>query len=112
MNKLREVFARFGLPDTIVSDNGTQFTSELFQDFIRQNKIKNVTTAPAHPATNGAAENCVRSFKNGISAALADNMTSDIDIATLSVRLLNCTVLHNIRIAIETNVRSFGSNQI
>lgn len=82
VSKLREVFARFGLPDTIVSDNGTQFTSEFFQDFVKQNRIKHITTAPAHPATNGAAENCVRSFKNGLMAALANNQTSDIKILT------------------------------
>lgn len=80
VSKLREVFARFGLPDTIVSDNGTQFTSEVFQDFVKQNQIKHITTAPAHPATNGAAENCVRSFKNGLTAALADKRTTDVEI--------------------------------
>lgn len=80
VNKLREVFARFGLPDTIVSDNGTQFTSEMFKDFMNQNRIRHITTAPAHPATNGAAENCVRSFKNGLAAAVADNTITDIDI--------------------------------
>lgn len=71
VNKLREVFARFGLPDTIVSDNGTQFTSVLFQEFVERNKIVHKTSPPGHPATNGAAENSVKSFKNGLKAAIA-----------------------------------------
>lgn len=82
VNKLREVFARFGLPETIVSDNGTQFTSSIFFKCVRLNKIKHVTSAPGHPATNGAAENAVKSFKNGLKSALADGESSDVDILT------------------------------
>lgn len=79
VNKLREVFARFGLPETIVSDNGTQFTSGCFQKFVSLNNIHHITSAPGHPATNGAAENAVKSFKNGLKAALADGNVMDVD---------------------------------
>lgn len=34
INKLREVCSRFGLPDIIVSDNGTQFASSIFNFFL------------------------------------------------------------------------------
>lgn len=34
VSKFREVFSRFGLVDTIVSDNGSQFTSKVFKEFI------------------------------------------------------------------------------
>jgi hypothetical protein len=40
VNKLRTVFATQGLPDTIVSDNGTSFTGAEFQEFVTQNRIK------------------------------------------------------------------------
>lgn len=76
VNKLREVFSRFGLPDTIVSDNGTQFTSQVFKDFVKLNNIRHKTSPPGHPATNGAAENSVKSFKNGLKAALAHGDTN------------------------------------
>ena len=36
---LRRNFALFGLPHHIVSDNGTQFTSEEFQQFLQRNGI-------------------------------------------------------------------------
>ena len=37
--ELRRVFAIHGLPEQIVSDNGTQFTFDLFQQFLRENGI-------------------------------------------------------------------------
>ncbi|VDO20874.1 unnamed protein product [Haemonchus placei] len=42
LRKLRRPFVQFGLPQTIVSDNGTQFTSAEFHDFCRINGIKHV----------------------------------------------------------------------
>ncbi|CAB4003252.1 Transposon Ty3-G Gag-Pol poly [Paramuricea clavata] len=53
---LRHIFSNFGLPEHIVSDNGSQFTSEEFQKFLNDNNIQHTTTAPGHPATNGLAE--------------------------------------------------------
>ncbi|XP_064487549.1 uncharacterized protein K02A2.6-like [Ornithodoros turicata] len=66
IQKLREAFSRYGLPETIVSDNGTQFTSEEFKSFVRANGIRHVLTAPYHPSTNGIAERFVQSLKQGL----------------------------------------------
>lgn len=60
---LRHLFSHFGLPDHIVTDNGTQFTSNEFGTFLRMNNIFHTKTAPAHPATNGLAERYVGHFK-------------------------------------------------
>ena len=51
------------MPDHIVTDNGTQFTSQEFGTFLRKNGIVHTKTAPAHPATNGLAERYVGHFK-------------------------------------------------
>lgn len=40
--KAYEVFSRFGLPYTIVSDSGTQLTSTQFDEFHRENSIAHV----------------------------------------------------------------------
>lgn len=64
--QLRSIFANFGLPECIVSDNGPTFTSEKFQTFLQRNGVKHITSAPFHPATNGAAEKAVQTFKNAM----------------------------------------------
>eukprot|EP00794_Sanderia_malayensis_P001001 gene1001-319_t len=60
---LQECFATHGLPDVIMSDNGTAFTSEEFALFISENSIKHITLALKHPASNGFAEKYVHTFK-------------------------------------------------
>ena len=63
---LCDVFARFGLPDRIVSDNAPNFVSAKFSHFLKQNGVKHVTSAPYHPASNGLAERAVKTFKTGM----------------------------------------------
>ena len=42
VTKLRSLFAQYGLPEVLVSDNGPQFTSEEFQQFAAANGIRHV----------------------------------------------------------------------
>ena len=65
---LREMFARYGLPRQLVSDNGPQFTLSEFKQFLRCNGVKHITTAPYHPSSNGAAERLVQTVKQAIRA--------------------------------------------
>ncbi|XP_062708968.1 uncharacterized protein K02A2.6-like [Aedes albopictus] len=65
---MREFFANFGLPSVLVTDRGTQFTSEHFQRFLKNNGIIHKMGAPYHPATNGQAERYVQTFKDKLKA--------------------------------------------
>ena len=60
---LRSSFSRFGLPVSLVSDNGPCFISTEFNDFVRMNGIHHIKTAVYKPDTNGLAENMVKTFK-------------------------------------------------
>ena len=66
---LRHIFASYGLPEQIVSDNGSQFTSGEFAEFVRRNGIKHIHTALYHPSSNGAVERLVQSFKQSLKAS-------------------------------------------
>ncbi|XP_055307850.1 uncharacterized protein K02A2.6-like [Sitodiplosis mosellana] len=77
--KLRETFCRYGLVDIIVSDNGRQFTSAEFQEFVKQNGINHIFTAPGNPSTNGQAENFVKTLKKSIVANINKHKNIDMD---------------------------------
>lgn len=69
---LRSIFARNGIPRQIVSDNGPQFVSEEFRNFVKANAIRHTTSAPYHPSTNGLAERFVQSFKMAMRSSAKD----------------------------------------
>ena len=66
IKELHTIFARWGLSEQIISDNGPQFISEEFQKFAQSNGIKHSKIAPYHPQSNGAAERFVQTFKQAM----------------------------------------------
>ena len=61
--ELKTMFARFGIPEILVTDNGPQFSSNEFQVFAKSLSFNHVTTSPRYPQSNGKAENAVRTVK-------------------------------------------------
>ena len=63
------MFAAYGIPTTIVSDNGTNFSSAEFRNFLQMSGVKyHKQTAPYHPETNGQAERSVQTVKRALKA--------------------------------------------
>ncbi|KXJ81060.1 hypothetical protein RP20_CCG021245 [Aedes albopictus] len=85
---LRGIFARLVMPITLVSDNGTQFTSSDFASFCAMNGVKHLTTAPYHPQSNGQAERFVDTFKRSVKKIKEGRGTLDeaLDIFLLTYR--------------------------
>ncbi|XP_037941330.1 uncharacterized protein K02A2.6-like [Teleopsis dalmanni] len=72
---LSAVFSLEGLPETIVSDNEPQLTSDQFAEYCARNGISHVKTAPFHPASNGLAERFVRTFKSSVQKNIDDGLS-------------------------------------
>ena len=69
---LRYLFAAYGIPEKIVTNNGPQFVAQEFATFMKGNGVKYIRTIPYHPASNGLAERFVQSFKQGLRASQND----------------------------------------
>ena len=53
---LANVFSRVGFPEQILSDLGTEFTSEIMQIFLHEFAIGHLRCSAYHPMNNGAVE--------------------------------------------------------
>ncbi len=64
INHMKSMFARHGIPEILMSDNGPQFSAELFQTFAGEFGFKHVTSSPKFPQSNGEAERAVQTVKS------------------------------------------------
>ena len=58
------VFARFGIPDILVSDNTRQFICAEFRRFANTLKFKHIKSSPHYPQSKGKAENAARKMEH------------------------------------------------
>lgn len=75
--KLCEFMSRFGVPKTIVSDNGTAFASQEFSNFCMLNDITQLFSPIYHPSSNGQAESFVKIVKKGIKTIFSSGCRTD-----------------------------------
>ncbi|MFH4976831.1 hypothetical protein AB6A40_003540 [Gnathostoma spinigerum] len=78
LNLLRQLFSRFGMPEILVSDNGTQFSSAQFKQFCQRNGIEHIFSPAYHPQSNGQAERFVDTFKRSILKLKGEGPTAEI----------------------------------
>ena len=84
INALKEIFAEYGIPNTIRSDNGPQYDCELFAAFTREWNIDHITSSPHFPESNGFIERTIQTLK--LTMKKARESGSDVHMALLTLR--------------------------
>ena len=54
--KLIEVFTRYGIPEELLSDRGSNFLAKVTTELMKKLGVKHIKTSPYHPQTNGTLE--------------------------------------------------------
>ena len=73
-----EIFARFGVSDTVVTDNGPQFSGADFAGFAQSWGFEHITSSPRFAQSNGKAENAVKTVKRLFRKCKIDNTSEFI----------------------------------
>ncbi|XP_021346504.1 uncharacterized protein K02A2.6-like [Mizuhopecten yessoensis] len=72
VGKVRSHFARHGIPDTVVTDNGPPFGSNDFAAFAQCYEFEHITSSPLYPQSNGKVENAVKVAKSLMIKSITD----------------------------------------
>ena len=67
-NALITWISRYGIPETVVTDNATNFTSNLFKEISNSLGIQLKHTSTYNPESNGIIERCHRTLKTALTA--------------------------------------------
>jgi transposase InsO family protein len=69
-----DIIHRFGVPNCIIIDNDTQFTSKKFLDFCDNHHIRVLWSAVAHPKTNDQVERANGMVLQGLKPRIFDKL--------------------------------------
>lgn len=78
LQALEQIFNQHGFPETLVSDNGSQFTSREFETFCSRYTISHIRSPPYHPQSNGQAERFVDTFKRALQKSRGEGTSDEI----------------------------------
>ena len=84
ITQAKSIFARHGIPNIVVSDNGPCFSCKEWHEFSVHYDFKHVTSSPLYGQSNGKAEKGVHILKQPLKKA--DDSNSDPYLALLSYR--------------------------
>lgn len=81
---LKEQFARHGIPEELVTDNGPAYSSKEFSAFCREWEFVHTTSSPHYAQSNGLSERAVRTIKNIIKKSTCER--ADFYLGLLNLR--------------------------
>ncbi len=87
---LRRLLSTLGIPEMIVSDNGTSCTGQGFKNLTKGNGTRHLTTPPYHAASNGPAERALQTMKNGLLKQQGKDLTLKLCQFLLKYRSIPC----------------------
>lgn len=64
IERMKSIFARHGIPEVLVTDNGPQFSATEFKNFAQHYGFQHITTSPRYPQANGEIERMVKTIKS------------------------------------------------
>lgn len=70
---VNHVISRFGIPQELHSDQGTNFESRIFQEVVKLLGIRKTRTTPMHPQSNGLVERFNRTLWNLLSKMVEEH---------------------------------------
>ena len=124
IRKLRSLFAKFGIPTKVMSDNGPQYSSQEFADFAKQYDFVHNTSSPRHPQSNGLAEKYVQIAKRILEKSKSDGRdpllgileyrTTPLDIGFSPAELLQGRQLRSVLPAVSSQLlpKSIDHNKV
>jgi len=72
IREMERIYADFGVPEQLISDNGPQFGCAEFRKFSREKGVRHTTSSPEYPQSNGMAERAVQTVKDRLIKMLQD----------------------------------------
>ena len=72
---LKGIFSRHGIPEVLVSCNGSQFSSQEMRKFAEGYSVRHVTSSPHYPQSNGQIERTIQTVKKLLSTGDDPNLS-------------------------------------
>ena len=70
IEQMKSIFAEYGVPDTLITDNGPCYNSKEFKSFTQKYNFEHVTSSPHYHEGNGLEEKYVDIIKDQLQKAL------------------------------------------
>jgi transposase InsO family protein len=74
MEFIKEIMYKFGVPNNIITDNGTKFIVREFKDFCADSGIKINYASVSHPQSNGQVEHSNSMIVQGLKPRMFDRL--------------------------------------
>ena len=106
---LKAHFARYGLPEKVVSDNGPPFSGKEFGQFAKSFEFRHQTSSPGYLQSNGKVENAVKTAKRLMKKAKESGSDPYLGLLGLRNTPNECTGLSPVQIMFGRRTRTLLS---